>query len=80
MQGFAVFGGIGIALGLGLGLVNLSWTLFKNSFAVVAVLTLLGFALSGAGVWWSRHEVSISARLRNFLPQDLRELLKARSG
>lgn len=73
---FAVFGGIGIALVLG----NLSWTLFKDSFAFVALLSLLGFALIGAGVWWSRHEASISARLRDFLPQDLRELLAARSG
>lgn len=73
---FAVFGGIGIALVLG----NLSWTLFRDSFAFVALLSLLGFALIGAGVWWSRHEASISARLRDFLPQDLRKLLAARSG
>lgn len=72
---FAVFGGIGIALVLG----NLSWTLFKDSFAFVALLSLLGFALIGAGVWWSRHEAALSARLRNFLPQDLRQLLAART-
>lgn len=73
---FAVFGGIGIALVLG----DLSRNLFKDSFAFVALLTLLGFALIGAGVWWSKHEASLSARLRGFLPQDLRELLEARTG
>ncbi|HEY0844205.1 MAG TPA: DUF2157 domain-containing protein [Noviherbaspirillum sp.] len=71
---FAVFGGIGIALVLG----DLSWNLFKDSFAFVAVLTLLGFSLIGAGLWWSRHEDAISARFRALLPADLRELLENR--
>lgn len=71
---FAVFGGIGIAVVLS----DLSWHLFKNSFGFVAVLTLLGFALIGLGLWWSRNEAQISARLRAVLPIDLRELLEAR--
>ena len=71
---FAVFGGIGIAIVLG----DLSWNLFKDSFAFVLVLTLLGFALIGMGVWWSRHEAAIAARLRAVLPADLRELIEAR--
>jgi hypothetical protein len=71
---FAVFGGIGIAVALG----DLSWGLFRNSFAFVVVLTVLGFALIGAGLWWSRHEVAISARLRALLPASLRELLQTR--
>jgi hypothetical protein len=71
---FAVFGGIGIALVLG----DLSWGLFRNSFAFVLVLTLLGFGLIGAGLWWSRHEAAISARLRGVLPASLRELLQKR--
>jgi hypothetical protein len=71
---FAVFGGIGIAIVL----CNLSWGLFKNSFAFVLVLTLLGFALIGVGLWWSRHEAALSARLRAILPADLRALLDAR--
>jgi len=73
---FAVFGGIGIAMVLG----DLSWGMFKNSFAFVAILTLLGFGLIGAGVWWSKHEAEISAKLRALLPKDLRELLEARTG
>lgn len=72
---FAVFGGIGIMMVLG----DLSWHLFKDSFAFVVVLTLLGFALIGAGVWWSKHEDDISARFRSMLPPDLRELLEARA-
>ncbi len=71
---FAVFGGIGIAIVLG----DLSWNLFKDSFAFVLVLTLLGFALIGMGLWWSRHEAAIAARLRAVLPADLRELIEAR--
>jgi hypothetical protein len=42
------------------------------------VLTLLGFALIGAGLWWNRHEAAISARLRAVLPVSLRELLQER--
>ncbi len=73
---FAVFGGIGIALVLG----DLSWHTFKDSFAFVAVLTLLGFALIGTGIWWNKNEAEIARKLRALLPQDLRELLEARTG
>lgn len=72
---FAVFGGIGIMMVLG----DLSWHLFKNSFAFVVVLTLLGFALIAVGVWWSKHEADISVKFRSMLPNDLRELLEARA-
>lgn len=71
---FAVFGGIGIALVLG----DLSWNLFRNSIAFVLVLSLLGFALIGLGLWWSRHEAALSAKLRAWLPDQMRELLDAR--
>lgn len=71
---FAVFGGMGIMFVLG----DLAWHTFQNSFAFVAILTLLGFSLIGLGIWWSRHEAEISAKLRNVLPEDLRELLAAR--
>lgn len=71
---FAVFGGLGTAMVLG----NLSWGIFKDSFAFVVVLTLGGFALIAAGIWWSKHEASITQRLRSWLPNDLRELLEAR--
>jgi hypothetical protein len=71
---FAVFGGIGIALVLG----DLSWNLFKDSLLFVLVLSLLGFALIGAGLWWSRHEEAIAIRLRAMLPNDLQEMIAAR--
>ncbi|WP_019140251.1 hypothetical protein [Noviherbaspirillum massiliense] len=72
---FAVFGGIGIAAVL----CDLSWHMFKNSFAFVLVLTLMGFALIAIGLWWSKHEAELSAKLRTLLPADLRELLEARA-
>ncbi|WP_136418586.1 DUF2157 domain-containing protein [Herbaspirillum sp. ST 5-3] len=72
---FAEFGALGIIIVLG----DLSRNLFKDSFAFVVVLTLLGFALIAAGVWWSKREAAISQRLRTLLPAQLRELLEARS-
>ena len=72
---FAVFGGIGILMVLG----DLSRGVFKDSFAFVAVLTILGFALIGVGVWWSRYESMISSRIRSILPADLSESLEALS-
>jgi len=72
---FAVFGGIGMMMVLG----DLSRHFFQDSFGFVAVLTLLGFALIGMGVWWGKHEAEISTKLRAFLPQDLRELLESRA-
>ena len=72
---FTVFGGIGIMLVLG----DLSWHMFANSFSFMVVLTLLGFSRIGAGIWWSKHEALISAKLRGILPQDLRKRLEARS-
>jgi hypothetical protein len=73
---FSVFGGIGITLVLG----DLSWRMFKDSFAFVVVLTALGFAFITAGIWWNKHEATISSGLRRYLPQHLRELLEARTG
>ena len=72
---FAVFGGIGIMMVLG----DLSWRMFQDSFAFVLVLTVMGFALIGVGIWWSKNETAISTKLRSVLPQDLRELLEARA-
>jgi hypothetical protein len=71
---FAVFGGIGIAGVLS----DLAWNLFKNSFAFMVLLTLFGFALIWLGLWWSKNEVEVSARMRAVLPIGLRELIEAR--
>ncbi|MFZ6646774.1 DUF2157 domain-containing protein [Undibacterium sp. TJN25] len=71
---FTVFGGIGVAMMLG----ELSWHIFKDSFVFVALLTLLGFALIGAGLWWSKHEHRICARLRSLLPESMQMMLLTR--
>ena len=71
---FTVFGGIGVAMVLG----ELSWGIFKDSFMFVALLTLLGLALIAAGLWWSRHERRICARLRSLLPESMQVMLLAR--
>jgi hypothetical protein len=71
---FTVFGGIGVALVLG----NLSWSLFRDSWLFPFVLTLLGFAIIGLALWWSRHEARLVARVQAALPEDLRSLIAAR--
>ncbi|MDO8654359.1 MAG: DUF2157 domain-containing protein [Undibacterium sp.] len=68
---FAVFGGIGVALVLG----DLSWNLFKDSFAFVAMLTLLGFSLIVAGMLWSKYEHKICTQLRHMLPLSMQNVL-----
>ncbi|MCX7220863.1 MAG: DUF2157 domain-containing protein [Burkholderiales bacterium] len=68
---FAVFGGLGVAMVLG----ELSWSVFKDSFAFVAVLTLIGFGLIGLGMLWSQHEHKISSRLRLWLPNSVQDSL-----
>lgn len=68
---FAVFGGIGVAMVLG----DLSWNLFKDSFTFVALLTLLGFTLIAAGIWWSKHERRMCLHLRHMLPLPMQNML-----
>lgn len=75
-RAFAVFGGIGMALGLG----SISRTYFADSLAFTVALTFIGLAIIGAGVWWQRHEARLASRLQSLLPHDLRELLGARRG
>jgi hypothetical protein len=74
-RAFTVFGAIGIAIVLG----DLSWRYFKDSWLFPLALTLIGLAIVYAGVWWSRHEAQLSARLRAGLPEQLRALLARRS-
>ena len=47
---------------------------------ILFALTLLGFAVIGAGLWWQRHEAHLVQRLRALLPEALRELLEQRQG
>ena len=72
---FAVFGGMGIAGYLG----HLSWRVFKDSLIFPVALTAIGLAIVWLGVLWQRREAEWSARLRGFIPAELRELLEARA-
>jgi len=72
---FVVFGGIGVALYLG----HLSHTVFKDSMLFPVALTAIGLAVVAAGVYWQRHEATIGAWLRSFLPAPMRELVEQRA-
>jgi hypothetical protein len=71
---FAVFGGLGIAGYLA----HLSWQLFHESLVFPFALSAVGFAIIWMGVLWQRHELSLAARLRTFVPGPVRELIEAR--
>ncbi|MBV5298540.1 MAG: DUF2157 domain-containing protein [Rhodoferax sp.] len=65
---FTVFGGLGVAIYLG----YLSHKVFGDSLLFPFVLTLLGLAVVGLGIWWQRHEAHINQRLIACLPTGLR--------
>ena len=71
---FAVFGGIGITIELSM----MSFDLFPNPFIFVILLTVLGFTLILAGIFWSKYERRITIHIRMKLPTSLRELLESR--
>lgn len=70
---FTVFGGIGVAMYLG----HLSWKVFPNAIWFSFALTLLGFAIIAAGVWWQRNEDRIRQHLVQWLPKALKPLGQA---
>jgi len=72
---FTVFGAIGIAIVLS----DISWRFFKDSWLFPIALTLIGLAVVYAGIWWSRNEEHLSARLQRLLPSHLRELVASRA-
>jgi hypothetical protein len=65
---FTVCGGFGVAAYLG----HLSWKVFKDSLLFPLALTLVGFALIAAGVWWQKHEARLRGALWQRLPPALR--------
>jgi hypothetical protein len=71
---FTVFGAFGVALVLG----DLSWNMFRTSWLFPLALTAIGIAIIYGGIWWSRNETRVAARLRSVLPADLRELIDSR--
>ena len=72
---FAVCGGLGIAGYLG----HLSYRVFRDSLVFPVALTAIGLGIVWLGVLWQRRESDWGARLRGFVPGELRELLEARS-
>ena len=72
---FAVCGGLGIAGYLG----HLSYRVFKDSLVFPVALTAIGLGIVWLGVLWQRREADWAARLRGFVPAELRELLQARA-
>ncbi len=71
---FTTFGALGVALVLG----DFSRHLLREAWLFPLALTLIGIALIYAGIWWSRHERTLSARLRAHLPAALGTLLARR--
>ncbi len=69
---FVVFGALGIAVYLG----HLANEVFADSMMFPLLLTLIGFAIIAAGIYWQRHEAQFSQRLRRFLPASVQELLQ----
>ena len=65
---FTVFGGLGVAGYLG----YLSHRVFGDSLAFAFVLTLIGLAVVGLGIWWQRHEERINAYFAAWVPEGLR--------
>lgn len=71
---FAVFGGLGAAGYLG----YLAYEVFTDSLVFPFALTAIGLGVIYLGILWQRHENAISTRLRELLPQALRELMEKR--
>ncbi|MCB1900241.1 MAG: hypothetical protein KDH16_13170 [Rhodocyclaceae bacterium] len=71
---FTVFGAIGVAIVLG----DFSRHLFRDAWLFPIALTAIGLAVIYAGVWWSRHEQQLSARLRACLPESVQPMLARR--
>jgi len=42
-------------------------------------LTAIGLSVVAAGVYWQRHEATIGAWLRSFLPAPMRKLVEQRA-
>lgn len=72
---FAVFGAVGVAGYLG----HLSHSVFQDSLLFPVALTAIGAGIVAAGLWWQRHEEALGARLRGWLPAELRRVMEDRA-
>ena len=64
---FAVFGAIGMCMVL----VDFAQRVFKDSIVFVLILSLAGFALMYAGVWWNKNQTRIVRRMGDYLPASI---------
>jgi hypothetical protein len=71
---FAVFGGVGILLGIG----SIFYTFFKDEMLFSIVMTLMGFGIIWLGIFWQKHQHRIGLKLMAWLPSDLQSLLQHR--
>jgi hypothetical protein len=71
---FVIFGGIGFGIYLG----YLASQVFKDSLLFPIALTCIGFLIIYLGTLWQKHEASLTQKAQAILPQQLKELLRAR--
>jgi len=72
---FVVFGALGSCGYLG----HLAFDIFKDSWFFPISLTALGLGIIYLGIFWQKHEKTITDKTRKILPRPLRELLETRS-
>lgn len=71
---FAVFGAAGAAAALA----SLSWSLYRDSFALAGIAVLLALALAIGTLWWRKNEHWMHAKLHALLPRSLQANLMVR--
>lgn len=71
---FVVFGALGSCGYLG----HLASNVFKDSWLFPISLTAIGLLVVCLGILWQKHEQTITLKIRNILPVQLKELLDSR--
>ncbi|WP_136796327.1 DUF2157 domain-containing protein [Desulfosediminicola ganghwensis] len=72
---FVIFGGIGCSFYLG----HLAFSVFKASWLFPIALAAIGFVIIYLGVLWQKNEKKMTATMRSYLPDSLKEMLDNRS-
>lgn len=68
---FVIFGSLGAFYYLS----YLANYVFRDSWLFPFALTLIGIAVIALGAYWQKHERTISAKVRSYLPQSLQNFL-----
>jgi uncharacterized iron-regulated membrane protein len=63
-----------------LGLASLGDRYLRGSWLLPVAITLIGLGVVGFGLWWSRNESRLEARLQALLPGPVRASIAARRG